>query len=372
MSEDRASILDWLERRLNLTEIFSFLTSFGLFYTSVDSSKPLRRAVREALDQPIPSYSRWPRVLGLIVVLLVALLSLTGGLLALYYLPTPESAHTSLGTILRDVHFGQLVRQIHFWGAQILLGVLILRIVRFFGQSAYRTPRELLWVFGWLLLLVALHSDLTGRLLPWSAESYWSTVRALEIARAVPLYGTVLVFLIGGAESIVSDLTLIRFYVLHVAILPTLALGLIYLHFAGVRQTGLTETAAEAKLPGRIAFRVNLLNMMILLTVAFAILLTLAILVPTDFGAAADPFRTVPGVGPPWYLLAPFAVLELAAGIVPRWLAGSFLFVVTLGVIGLPFWYRPPADRRPYLAVALGVVAVLLWLLLSWYGARLA
>lgn len=367
---ERGSILDWLERRLNLTEIFSFLTSFGLFYTGVDSSKPLRAAVREALDKPIPSYSRWPRVLSLIVVLLVALETLTGGLLALYYLPTPETAHASLGTILRDVDFGWLIRQIHFWGAQILIAVLILRIVRYFVQRTYRAPRELLWVFAWLLLFVALHSDLTGRLLPWSENSYWSTVRAIEIARAVPLYGPVLVFLIGGAESIISDLTLIRFYLLHVALLPALAVAIIYLHFSGVRQTGLAETVEETKLPGRIAFRINFLNMVILLTIAFAVLLTLAILVPTGFQSVADPFRTVPGVGPPWYLLAPFAVLELTAGVVPRWLAGTLLFLSTLVVVGVPFWYRPATGRRPLPAFLLGAVVVLLWLLLTWYGAR--
>ena len=110
--------LDWLSKRLNLTEIFSLLTSYGLFHAELDSRKPLREALAEAADKPAPSYARWPRVLGLMVVVLIGLELLTGSLLALYYLPTPEAAHASLGTILRDVTTGGLVRQIHFWGSR--------------------------------------------------------------------------------------------------------------------------------------------------------------------------------------------------------------------------------------------------------------
>lgn len=366
------AILDWFSARLNLTEIFSLLTSYGLFYAELDNTKGIRRAISEALDRPTASAARWPRVLSLIVVLLIGLLILTGGLLSLFYLPTPEAAHESVGTILRDVHFGWLVHQIHFWGAQVLIAVLILRLVRFFVQNVHKPPRELLWVFAGALLLVCLHSDLTGRLLPWSAPAYWSTVRAIEIAQAVPIYGTVLVFLIGGAESIISDLTLIRFYILHVAILPGLAVPLIYLHFSCIRRTGFKEKADERKLPGRTAFKVNFINMVILLTVAFAFLLSLSLLVSVPFLDQADPFATVPGVGPPWYLLAPFAILELGSAFLPRWIAGTFLFVLTIAVLALPFWYQPkgetPRDRN--VSYILGALGVILWLALTWYGAQ--
>lgn len=366
------AILDWFSDRLNLTEIFSLLTSYGLFYAELDSSKPLRQALGEALEEPTPSYARWPRVLGLIVVLLIGLEILTGGLLALYYLPTPDAAHASLSTILRDVHFGALIHQIHFWGAQILIAVLILRVVRFFWRTVYRPPRELLWVFAWLLLLVCFHADLTGRLLPWSADGYWSTVRAIEIAEAVPIYGSILVFLIGGADLIISDLTLIRFYILHIAILPGLAVPLIYMHFSSVRRTGLKVAEDEATLPARLAFRVNLVNMVILLTIAFAVLLSLAILVATPFEAEADPFATVPGVGPPWYLLAPFAMLELSAGIVPRWVTGSLLFVITIMILTVPFWFRSRTERSRRLGLILGGLFIVAWVALSWYGAQVA
>ena len=126
-------------------------------------------------------------------------------------------------------------------------------------------------------------------------------------------------------------------------------------------------------MPARLAVRVNLVNMVILLTVSFAILLSLAVLAANPFEVEADPFSTVPGVGPPWYLLAPFAELELAAGFVPRWLAGSLLFMIIMSVLTLPFWHRPGSRRRSrYVELALGSLFVLAWLLLSLYGARVS
>ena len=65
MSRKSSGILDWLSRRMNLTEAFSFFTSFGFFYSELDTRKPLREALAEALERPMPSYGRWPRVLGL-------------------------------------------------------------------------------------------------------------------------------------------------------------------------------------------------------------------------------------------------------------------------------------------------------------------
>ncbi len=364
-------VQDWLSRRLNLTEIFSLLTSYGLFYAELDTRKPLAEALDEVRGRPLPSYARWPRVLGLIVVVLVALEILTGGLLALYYLPTPQSAHASLGTILRDVNFGWFVHQIHFWGAQVLLAVLILRILRFFVQGVYRRPRELLWVFAALLLLVCFHLDLTGRLLPWTAGAYWSSVRALEVVRAVPIYGSVVFFLIGGSETLITDLTLIRFYILHLAVLPILAVALVYFHFSTVRRVGLSEIKGEPEALGDQAIRSHLLNLAITLALLFGLLVSLAVLTPSPFLAEADPYATLPGVGPPWYLLAPFGFLEWTSGVLPRWLAGGLLFLGFTAFLVTPFLDRSrPGSRGRAMAYVIGLAIFIAWIALTIYGAR--
>lgn len=373
MSRDKEGLLDWFSKRLNLTEIFSLLTSYGLFYAELDSRKPLREALAEAREQPLPSYARWPRALGLIAVVLLAIEILTGMLLALYYLPTPQTAHASLGTILRDVDFGWLVHQMHFWGAQLLIAVLILRIVRFFVQGIYRAPRELIWVVAALLLLVAFHLDLTGRALPMTSQAYWSSVRALEIVSAVPIYGNLILFLAGGGGAAITDLTLIRFYVMHVAVLPLLAVTFIYLHFSGIRRIGLAEAESEPKRKGKSAIRMHLLNMAILLTVIFGLLVTLAVLAAVPFQAEADSYSTVPGVRPPWYLLAPFGFLEWTSGFLPTWVAGLFLFIAFMAFLALPFLDRsPPGSRGRVAALLVAALVLAAWVFFTIYGARVA
>ncbi len=372
MNRDESGLLGWLGRRLNLTEIFSLLTSYGLFYAEVDTRKPLREALGEALEKPSPSYARGPRIFGLVVVVLLAVEALTGILLSLYYVPSPESAHSSLGTILLDVQFGWLVHQVHFWGSQLLIAVLVVRLVRFFLAGVYRAPRELFWVFGALLLLVAFHADLTGRVLPWTSAAYWSGIRSLEIVAAVPIYGDVAAYLLGGGETVISSLTLIRFYVLHVLFLPAAALVLIYLHFSSVRRVGLTERAGEARYTGRRLLQRHLTNLAILLVVVFGILVSLAILAPTIYPPAADPFTNQPGVGPPWYLLASFGFLEMTSGVVPQPVAGLLLFLGYMVFLAVPFLVRPIGKSRQAVAVAVAAVALAAWVYFTWYGARIA
>ncbi len=372
-SDRAAGVLDWLSRRLNLTEIFSLLTSYGLFYAELDPSKPLFEALREAAERPAPSYARWPRVLGLIVVVLIAIELLTGGLLALYYLPTPEAAHASLGTILRDVGAGALVHQIHFWGAQVLLALLLARLVRFFLQRLYQPPRELAWVFAALLLLVCFHLDLTGRALPMTESAYWTSVRALEIVGAVPVYGSLVISLLGGAGAGISDLTLIRFYVLHVAVLPALAVMLIYLHFSGVRRVGLAPAGGEKKVPGRLQFRLHLANLAVVLTLLIGVVVSLAVVAPKPFLGAADPYATPPGVGPPWYLLAFFGFIEWTAGVLPQWLAGMLVFLGVSAFVALPFYDRAePGSRGRRLALAIAALLAIAWVAFTYYGAQVA
>ncbi len=372
MVEDRRGILDWLSRRLNLTEIFSFLTSFGLFYAELDSRKRIRQALTEVLEQPTPSYARWPRVLGLVGVVLIVVEVVTGGLLALYYLPTPQAAHASLGTILRDVKFGWFIHQVHFWGAQALLALLALRIARFFLQRVYRAPRELLWVFGVLLLLVCLQLDLTGRALPFTASAYWSTIRSLEVLGSVPLYGSLMRFVLGGDGGALSDLTLIRAYVLHVGVLPALLVALVYLQFSTVRRVGLTDVEGEEKVV-RAVLRTHVTDLAILLVLLLGLVITLAVLVPVPFGGEADPYTTLPGVGPPWYLLAPFGLLELTPRAVPRQIPGAILLLVTVATLALPFFHIPdssPSARGRRLMLGGGALVLIVWFLLSLYGAR--
>ncbi|MBW2535689.1 MAG: cytochrome bc complex cytochrome b subunit [Deltaproteobacteria bacterium] len=365
-----ARMLDWLTRRMNVTEIFSLLTSYGLFYTELDTRKSLPDALEEALDRPLPSLARWPRILGLVVVVLLAILILTGALLAFYYLPTPDTAHASVGIILRELSFGWLIHNVHYWAAQLLLVVLVLRVLRFFFRASYRKPRELVWVFAVALLLVCFHAELTGRFLPWTSTAYWSITRSLEVVAAVPIYGSLVSFFAGAGGALVSDLTLLRFYILHIAVLPLLAVALIYFHFSSVRRIGIVDFDEEDRQPGRQALRKHIFNLLILMTALVGLLVTLATLAPTPFLEEADAFSTPTGVGPPWYLLSSYGFLELTSKVVPAWIGGSLLFLFFTGFLTWPFIDR---SRSPAVVRwGIGVALLALWAALTLYGWRIA
>ena len=354
----------WLEKRLNLTEIFSFLTHFGLVYAPVDTTRPVREVVRELGNQPVPSYTRGPRVLGLLAAILFALQGITGVLLAYYYRPTPEAAFESTRTIVRDLPAGWFIHQMHHWGAYLLVAIVALRLIRFFWDGLYRAPREVLWWSAVIMAWLVVQLDFTGRLLVWDSRSYWSTVRGLEVVWAVPIVGPVLAFFLGG--RVVNEDVLIRFYVLHLLVLPALYLAFLYFTFATLRRVGLSTAGATPAGPTT-TFRRHLYSMLILSVLVFAVIVTLAMLLPFRFLGAADPYATPHGIRPPWYMLAPYALLQKSS--MPAWLSGAGLLAAGLGLLLLPLWTRreqgwtSPQRMRLWGAIALGI-----WVALSAAG----
>jgi quinol-cytochrome oxidoreductase complex cytochrome b subunit len=364
------SLIGWVEERFNLTEIFSFLTNFGLFPAELDTRLPLRDSIDEALGRPMPSYARWPRVLGILSVLLFAFLALTGVMLAFYYQPTPSDAYESVTIIVRDVSFGWFVHQIHGWAAQAFLLILLIRGWRLFFQGLYKPPREALWMVAVITFLAATHCDLTGRVLGWNAQGFWSAVRAVDMLYSLPVLGPVFAFVVGGSN--VDSLVLLRFYFLHVTILPGLLLVLFFLHFSGVRRVGLSHQAAESR-SGLGVYRVYLFNLLILTVLILGTLVTLATIIPSTYEEPADPFSTPSGARAPWYLLASHGFLESFPVSVPRWARGLLLEAILAFSIFVPFIDRSPrrTARERRLAIALGVVVLLLWLLFTWIGYRM-
>ena len=356
--------LAWLERRINLTEIFSFLTHFGLVYTPVDTARPVREVVRELATHPVPTYTRGPRVLGLLAAILFGLEAVTGVLLAYYHRPTPEAAFESTRTIVRDVPAGWFIHQIHAWGAWLLVIVVVLRLLRLFWDGLYRAPREVLWWSAVVMVWLVLQLDFTGRLLTWDSHAYWATVRGLEVIWALPVVGPVLAFLLGG--RVVNEDVLIRFYVLHVMVLPALYAATLYVTFATLRRVGLSPPTVPAAARST-TFREHAYSMLMLAILLFGILVTLATLLPFRFEREADPYVTPGGVRPPWYMLAPYALIQRAP--TPAWLTGLVLLAAAFAVLLLPLWARgdePRTVRRVRLG---GMLVVLAWVALGVAGA---
>jgi ubiquinol-cytochrome c reductase cytochrome b subunit len=330
----RWRIVGWLEQRLNLTELFSILTNFGIVYTPVDTRRPLRAAMAELTNTPIVSYARWPQVLGLLTALLFALEAVTGVLLAFYYHPTSEGAYASTAGIVRDVPLGWFVHQMHDWGAYLLIAVVVIRVLRLFWDRLYHAPREMLWLTAVMLMWLVLQLDFTGRLLPYDVKSYWAAMRGLEIVSAQPFVGPFITFVLGG--KVITENVLLRCYVLHVVVLPLLYTVGIYLTFATMRRIGFRVSAEGGDTTKLTTWRKHTLDFVIFQLLLFAGLVTLATLLPFRFHGPADPYSTPAGTRPPWYLLSGYLLTQYIPG--PPWIAGTLLLLGGLALPVLPLW----------------------------------
>jgi quinol-cytochrome oxidoreductase complex cytochrome b subunit len=175
--------------------------------------------------------------LGVMSVITFGVLVFTGVLLMFYYVPSVERAYPAMKEIQLSVPLGQFTRNMHRWTAHAMVLVVILHMVRVFYTGAYKPPREFNWLVGVVLLLLTLGASFTGYLLPWDQLSFWAITVGTNIAGYAPVVGsTMREMLLGGAD--VGQNALIRFYTLHVAILPLLITLVISLHLWRVRKDG--------------------------------------------------------------------------------------------------------------------------------------
>jgi quinol-cytochrome oxidoreductase complex cytochrome b subunit len=136
-----------------------------------------------------------------------------------------------------DIGFGQLIRNVHRWSAHLMVLVVVLHLVRVFYAGAYKRPRQFNWVLGVVLLLITLGLSFTGYLLPWDQLSYWAVTVGTNLVHYVPVIGNTLQDLLIGGDQVGAS-TLLRFYALHVAVLPALLILVVSVHIWRVRKDG--------------------------------------------------------------------------------------------------------------------------------------
>lgn len=175
--------------------------------------------------------------LGIISSILFGVLIWTGILLMFYYVPSVERAYSSMKSLQLSIPLGQFTRNMHRWAAHAMVLIVILHMARVFYTGAYRAPREFNWLIGVGLLLLTLGASFTGYLLPWDQLSYWAITVGTNIAGYAPIIGeTTREILLGGKE--VGQEALIRFYTLHIALLPTVMVLMVSIHIWRVRKDG--------------------------------------------------------------------------------------------------------------------------------------
>src|SRR3982074_2867641 len=161
----------------------------------LDERYPFTKAVDEALYQRVPNFANaFYYCFGGMVFILIVLQLLTGVFLSFYYVPDAGSpgnspAYTSVQFIQNTQYLGWLIRGTHFWGANILIIMVLIHMSRVYWTGSYRAPRELNWIVGVLMLLIILAFSLTGYLLPWDTKAYFATSVTIKIAASAPIVG---------------------------------------------------------------------------------------------------------------------------------------------------------------------------------------
>lgn len=175
--------------------------------------------------------------LGSITFLLFLVLVVTGVLLMFYYHPAAPNAYRDMKDLQFVVSNGVFLRNVHRLAAHLMVLLVFWHMFHVFYRGGYKTPHEFNWVIGVVLLLLTLFLSYTGYLLPWDQLAFWAVTVGTNIISAMPVFGSRIRFLLLGG-NIVGENALLRFYVLHVVVLPLIAVLFIGIHFWRVQKDG--------------------------------------------------------------------------------------------------------------------------------------
>jgi quinol-cytochrome oxidoreductase complex cytochrome b subunit len=289
---------------------------------------------------------RWTYTWGLggLSALLAMLLAITGVFLQMNYTPSPPQAYLDILTLRSEAWFGDLLRNIHHWSANLLIITSVLHLMRVFFTGGHRPPRELNWLLGLAMLLLVLGANFTGYLLPWDQLAFWAITVGTSILTYIPVIGQPISrLLLGGPE--VSAETLLNFYSLHISFIPIGIVALMSYHFWRVRKDGgltIPKSASWRSQPNleRVTTIPYLVRRELVWAVTWlAILFIWSMLVPAPLEGIADPAVSPNPAKAPWYFLG---IQELLLHFHP--LVGAVIIpAIGLGALALlPFY-----DIRP-------------------------
>ena len=337
------------------------------FYGWLNERTGVRSLMRASLDEPVPGGARLAYVFGSGLLFIFISQVITGLCLALYYVPSVESAHTSVAYITKEVAAGQFLRSLHYYGSSAMIVVLLLHFLQTFIYGSFKGRRELLWISGAFLSLLVLGMGFTGYLLPWDQTAYFATAVGTNIVGEVPFIGQWLTEMLRGGDTL-GTLTLSRFYFAHVFLIPGMIFLFIGTHIALFRKAGaagpINEDPIHPTLPPE-----SFYPRQVIMDMAFALLLMiglgfLAYFHPVQLGPLADPSDPKFVPWPEWYYLPMFEWLKF-------WSSRMEVFAVIFvpAILALLFFLMPFLDRNlerrpwrrpiPLLAVATVLVGMI-------------
>lgn len=281
---------------------------------------------------------------------------LTGFWLTMMYSPTAEGAFDSIEYIMRDVEYGWLIRYMHSTGASAFFVVVYLHMFRGLLYGSYQKPRELVWLIGMAIYLCLMAEGFFGYLLPWGNMSYWGAQVILNLAGAIPVVGDALVTWVRG-DYLLSGATLNRFFAIHVAVIPLILVGLVFMHLVALHHVGSNNPdgvdikkvkgADGVPLDG-IAFHPYYTVHDLVGIVVFLAIFSMVVFFFPDGGGyflekpnydPANPLKTPAHIAPVWYYTPFYAILRA----VPSKLGG----VIAMGAAIAILFVLPWLDKSP-------------------------
>jgi ubiquinol-cytochrome c reductase cytochrome b subunit len=306
--------------------------------------------LRNALYEPIPGGARFAYIFGSGLLFIFISQVITGVFLALYYVPSADHAHTTVAYITKAVTAGSFLRSLHAYGASAMVIVLFLHLSQTYIYGSYKGRRELLWLSGCILFALVLGMAFTGYLLPWDQRAYFATAVGTNAVSEVPVIGESMKRLMRGGTEM-GTLTISRFFVAHVFLIPAFIFALVGSHIFLFRKAGaagpVDEDPLHPKQKVELFYPRQVLMDLSLTALLIIGLGLLCFFVPMQIGPPANPADAQYIPRPEWYYLPIFQWLKYWHGsaaiigvlVIPTLLA--------LAIVALPFLDRR-AERRPW------------------------
>jgi quinol-cytochrome oxidoreductase complex cytochrome b subunit len=316
--------------------------------------------------------------LGWLSMYLVFFETITGIILMFWYTPSPEIAYGDMLKMLSNVPLGQLTRDLHRLGAEAMVLIVSLHMMRAWFTGSYKKPRQFTWFTGVLLLIFTGFLSFTGYLLPWDQLSLWAVTIGASMAEATPVIGNEVNLIVRGAPELGAN-GLLRFYLAHVLLLPALLFVFVGVHYYKVIIHGFSlppqkenigeDTAKRVPLDKRVYYIPDVLtNELMWLGVTTFILVVLCVwFYHAPLENHANPQATPLGTTAPWYFLWLQGPLKLGdktfwGVIFPTILLGALMVMPYIDVAPS----RRFKDRR--IMITLGLLLISVITILSYMG----
>ncbi len=319
---------------------------------------------------------------GLLSTFMFVVEVITGIILMVFYTPAPELAYANMIDILTNVNLGKFMRDMHRLGAELMVAIVALHMARVYFTGAYKHPRQFTWLTGVVLLLLTLFLSFSGYLLPWDQLAYWAVTIGTSMAEAAPLFGYQVNLLLRGSQDISAG-GLLRFYLLHVFLLPLLAIIFISVHYYKVsREHSISLPAAieegEAP-PDRVAAAKRKIDILPDLLTSelmwYAIALAGMILGVVLWNWAplethANPLKTPLHTTAPWYFLWLQGMLKLGD---KTWWGVIIPTIIFLLLFAVPYLDPGPSRLAKHrkVGISVGVITIIMLVLLTYMGTGL-